>query len=192
MNTSRRAFGLGVSAILLSGCAIGPGSRPPRSAAEELARRSADLRRPMQQAAFAKSLGDAGAYAVGGPAFGIAGAIPVVVSTGTYVGYLSQQFDGDASQYARLKSDMALTREESQAAIRSMREAIAQEVQTPTKIRTEIDAAAAGLNGRIGELRAAVAQYAPQSPELLRGLEQLETDRREMLDLAAQTGGPSR
>lgn len=114
----------------------------------------------------------------------------MAISTGTYVGYLSQQFDSDSARIARIRSDIALTQQESQAAILSMRETVARQVQAPTKTRGDIDTAAAGLGDRIRELQTAVLQYAPQSAELRQGLAQLQRDRREMLDLAAKAGGP--
>ena len=117
---------MGACALTVTACAVGAGKKQYSSPEEELAQRSADLQRSMQQAALAGFLGTGGVYvfggAKGGPAVGIIGAIPVAVATGTYVGYLQQQYQTNEERRQRLLQDIALTKAESDAALQTMRE----------------------------------------------------------------------
>jgi hypothetical protein len=116
-----------VLALALAAC-VGIGTEPPpppETPAEELALRAQALQRTVQEAAVAgATAGAGGVYVFGGkggaPALGLIGGIPIGVATGSYVGYLQQQYATQEARLQRLRADIDLTNAEAAAAIRTM------------------------------------------------------------------------
>jgi hypothetical protein len=128
----RRKFGaLALAACMLpSACAVNTaGGRrgDPLTPDEELEIRSSDLTRDVRTAALKGFLGAGGVYVFGGPPVGFVGVIPVVITTGTYAGFLMQQYDTEAERKARLRSDIALANAETEAAIQTVERVIAED-----------------------------------------------------------------
>jgi len=127
----RRKFGaLALAACMLpSACVVNTTSqgRRPLSPDEELEIRSRDLTRDVREAALKGFLGGAGVYVFGGPPVGFVGVIPIVITTGTYAGFLMQQYDTPAERRARLRSDIALANAETEAAIQTVERVIAED-----------------------------------------------------------------
>jgi hypothetical protein len=136
-----------VAALALAGC-VGIGTEPPPppdTPEAELALRAQALQRTVQEAAVAGAVaGAGGVYIVGGkspaPALGLIGGIPIGVATGTYVGYLQQQYASNEARLERLRSDIELTNAETAAAIRTMRVVLADQ-------QRELEAIRAGAGG---------------------------------------------
>ncbi len=127
----RREFGaLALAACTLpSACVVNTTSRGgrPLTPDEELEIRSRDLTRTVQEAALKGFLGAGGVYVFGGPPVGFVGVIPIVITTGTYAGFLMQQYDTQEERRARLRSDIALANAETEAAIRTVEQVIVQD-----------------------------------------------------------------
>ena len=120
----RRKFGaLALAACMLpSACVVktGGGRGEPLTPDEELEIRSRDLTRDVREAALKGFLGAGGVYVFGGPPVGFVGVVPIVITTGTYAGFLLQQYDTEAERRARLRSDIALANAETEAAIQTV------------------------------------------------------------------------
>ena len=129
----RRRFGalaLAAACLLPSACAVNTtGGRrgDPLTPDEELEIRSRDLTRDVRTAALKGFLGTGGVYVFGGPPVGFVGVIPVVITTGTYAGFLMQQYDTATERRARLRSDIALANAETEAAIQTVERVIAED-----------------------------------------------------------------
>ncbi len=125
----RRKFGtLALAACMFpSACVVktGGGRGEPLTPDEELEIRARDLTRDVREAALKGFLGAGGVYVFGGPPVGFVGVVPIVITTGTYAGFLLQQYDTEAERRARLRSDIALANAETEAAIRTVEKVIA-------------------------------------------------------------------
>lgn len=120
-------------ALALAAC-IGIGTKPAPPATPEaaLAREAQALQRTVQEAAVAgATAGAGGVYVFGGkgpaPALGLIGGIPIGIATGTYVGYLQQQYASNEARLARLRSDIDQTNAETTATIQTMRSVLDRE-----------------------------------------------------------------
>ena len=127
----RRKFGtLALAACMFpSACVVktGGGRGEPLTPDEELEIRARDLTRDVREAALKGFLGAGGVYVFGGPPVGFVGVVPIVITTGTYAGFLLQQYDTEAERRARLRSDIALANAETEAAIQTVEKVIAQD-----------------------------------------------------------------
>ena len=127
----RRKFGtLALAACMFpSACVVktGGGRGEPLTPDEELEIRARDLTRDVREAALKGFLGAGGVYVFGGPPVGFVGVVPIVITTGTYAGFLLQQYDTEAERRARLRSDIALANAETEAAIRTVEKVIAED-----------------------------------------------------------------
>ena len=146
------------AALVLAACAVGTEPpAPPDTPEAELAMRAQALQRTVQEAAVAGALaGAGGVYVVGGKgpgvALGLLGGIPVGVATGTYVGYLQQQYATNEARLERLRSDIEITNAETAAAIRTMQVVLARQAGELAALR-----AGAGGDALSTELRQARA-----------------------------------
>jgi len=138
-----------VAALALAAC-VGIGTEPPpppETPEAELALRAQALQRTVQEAAVAGAVaGAGGVYVFGGkgpaPALGLIGGIPMGIATGTYVGYLQQQYATREARLERLRSDIELTNAETAAAIRTMRVVLAEQQRQLAALRAGTGGAA--------------------------------------------------
>jgi uncharacterized membrane protein len=116
---------------LLAACVEVTPNRDPATPEAELSREAQALQRTiLEGAATGAVAGAGGAYVFGGrgnmPA-GVFIGIPVGVASGTYVGYLQQNYASSEARLERLRADIAVTMAETDAALRTMRAIVAQD-----------------------------------------------------------------
>ncbi|TPE46578.1 hypothetical protein [Amaricoccus solimangrovi] len=120
-------------ALALAACVgIGADPAPPDTPEAALDAQAQALQRTVQEAAVAgATAGAGGVYLFGGKgpatALGLFGGIPIGVATGTYVGYLQQQYATNEARLDRLRADLDATNAETAAAIATMRSVLARE-----------------------------------------------------------------
>ena len=161
----RRKFGtLALAACMFpSACVVktGGGRGEPLTPDEELEIRSRDLTRDVREAALKGFLGAGGVYVFGGPPVGFVGVVPIVITTGTYAGFLLQQYDTEAERRARLRSDIALANAETEAAIRTVEKVIAEDERA---VASAPRAAAPGASAPARSRPASAPEPAPEAP----------------------------
>jgi hypothetical protein len=150
------------AALALAACVgVGVGTdppRPPETPEEELELRARALQRTVQEAAVAGAVaGAGGVYVFGGrggpgPAIGLIGGIPIGAATGTYVGYLQQQYASNEDRLERLRADIELTNAETAAAIRTMQVVLDQQRRELAALRAS--GASEALGGEIRDAEA--------------------------------------
>ena len=105
---------------------------PPATPEAELALQARALQRTVQEAAVAgATAGAGGVYIFGGKgpatALGLVGGIPIGIATGTYVGYLQQQYASNEARLERLRADIDQTNSETSATIATMQTVLARQ-----------------------------------------------------------------
>jgi len=149
-------------AFLLVACMEVTPERPgPATPEAELALQSRALQRTIQEAAVSGAMaGAGGAYVFGGrgamPA-GILIGIPVGIASGTYVGFLQQQYATNEARLERMRADIDLTNAETEATIRTMRIVLERQRQALAATRAQAGAGSPELTRQITTAEASLA-----------------------------------